>query len=335
MLPTVALRIDDEARARYVLPLRAGCRVGHRQRYAVLIGEAIPVAGAGAHGRHGCIPAVGFGIHADGLVAPHVIDVDPGGGRVRCPQPEASVAVSQDSGAERHVVCKPGGGCGHRVASPLSSLAASPAVGTCPSVSPLASASGCPAICAIVASCVASSSTTLRPATFSVPSLCGRASSSGAALSMASSQSMAGSGSVNVKSVAAPLMSSSATCGRASASMVSTQARRRANARASLSFHASGESTWPRSSNQAMSGTPGRISALLLPSCVRPNSSPANSIGVPLEKNTVASSARVTRSRRAWMAGSSVGPSAPQLALQLSLWPSRLSSPLASLCLSA
>ena len=43
---------------------------------------------------------------------------------------------------------------------------------------------------------------------------------------------------------------------------------------------------------------------------------------------------RFCRSRRALIAGSSVGPSAPQFQLLLSLAPSRLSSPLASLCLS-
>ncbi len=89
----------------------------------------------------------------------------------------------------------------------------------------------------------------------------GRASRSGAALSMASSQSMAGPGSVKIRSVAAPLISVSATCGRASPSMVSMQARRSASARASASFQASGVSGWPRSSNQAMSGTPGSTSA--------------------------------------------------------------------------
>src|ERR1043165_7500747 len=54
--------------------------------------------------------------------------------------------------------------------------------------------------------------------------------------------------------------------------------------------------------------------ALLLPRCVRPNSSPASSIGVPCEKKTVARSPRCTRVRISLMFASSIGPSAPQLA---------------------
>ncbi|MDR5663918.1 hypothetical protein KPA97_23870, partial [Burkholderia cenocepacia] len=70
--------------------------------------------------------------------------------------------------------------------------------------------------------------------------------------------------------------------------------------------------------------------ALLLPCCVRPNSSPATIIGVPSAVNSVASIERATRWRTSRIAASSVGPSVPQFALQLSSRPSRLSSPFAS-----
>src|SRR3569623_2358455 len=72
---------------------------------------------------------------------------------------------------------------------------------------------------------------------------------------------------------------------------------------------------------------------LLFPCCVRPNSSPPKSIGVPFENISVMIIARLIFSRTASTLASSVGPSMPQLLLRLSLLPSRLSSRLASLYL--
>ncbi len=73
--------------------------------------------------------------------------------------------------------------------------------------------------------------------------------------------------------------------------------------------------------------------ALLLPCCVRLISSPPSSMGMPWESRTVDRKFRFCRSRRAFTAGSSAGPSAPQFHDRLSSLPSRPSSPLASLCL--
>src|SRR5262250_1713900 len=72
--------------------------------------------------------------------------------------------------------------------------------------------------------------------------------------------------------------------------------------------------------------------ALLLPCWVRMASSPARSMGMPWERRRVARKLRIWRSRRAFTTGSSMGPSAPQFHEALSSVPSRLSSPLASLC---
>src|SRR5580698_4844343 len=74
--------------------------------------------------------------------------------------------------------------------------------------------------------------------------------------------------------------------------------------------------------------------ALLLPRWVRPSSSPPSSIGTPKDSSSVVSMARDWLARSASTAASSVGPSAPQFHERLSSVPSRLASPLASLCLS-
>ena len=74
--------------------------------------------------------------------------------------------------------------------------------------------------------------------------------------------------------------------------------------------------------------------ALLLPCWVRPSSSPPSSIGTPCESSSVARKLRCWRQRSALISGSSVSPSTPQFHERLSSVPSRLSSPLASLCLS-
>src|SRR6516162_6474132 len=74
--------------------------------------------------------------------------------------------------------------------------------------------------------------------------------------------------------------------------------------------------------------------ALLLPLCVRPNSSPARIIGVPCESSSVASMLRFCRSRNCFTALSSAGPSTPQFHELLFEVPSWLFSWLASLCLS-
>ena len=55
--------------------------------------------------------------------------------------------------------------------------------------------------------------------------------------------------------------------------------------------------------------------ALLLPRCVRRNSSPASSIGTPCESSSVAIRFRACRRRSARTSGSSVGPSTPQFQL--------------------
>jgi hypothetical protein len=73
---------------------------------------------------------------------------------------------------------------------------------------------------------------------------------------------------------------------------------------------------------------------LLLPRWVRPTSSPAVIIGMPCERSSVAMKLRFCRSRKAAIAGSVVGPSTPQFHEMLLSVPSRLSSPLASLCFS-
>ena len=74
--------------------------------------------------------------------------------------------------------------------------------------------------------------------------------------------------------------------------------------------------------------------ALLLPSCVRPISSPWSSMGMPCDNSRVTRKLRFCRARKLRISGSSVGPSAPQFHERLLLSPSRLSSPFASLCLS-
>src|SRR5205085_1884360 len=74
--------------------------------------------------------------------------------------------------------------------------------------------------------------------------------------------------------------------------------------------------------------------ALLLPSWLRPISSPCNSIGMPCDRNNVARKSRCWRLRSESTLGSSVGPSTPQFHERLSPEPSRLSSPFFSLCLS-
>ena len=58
--------------------------------------------------------------------------------------------------------------------------------------------------------------------------------------------------------------------------------------------------------------------ALLLPRCVRRNSSPASSIGTPWDSSSVAIRLRACRRRSRRITGSSVGPSTPQFQLKLS-----------------
>ena len=92
------------------------------------------------------------------------------------------------------------------------------------------------------------------------------------------------------------------------------------------------------SSSPSADGQSNHVSSLswqwawLLPSCVRPISSPPHTIGTPSATSSVVSRLRTCRARNSTISGSSVGPSTPQFHEQLSLAPSRLSSPLASLC---
>ena len=74
--------------------------------------------------------------------------------------------------------------------------------------------------------------------------------------------------------------------------------------------------------------------ALLLPRCVRPTSSPETNIGTPCERSRIAAKFLICRRRARAPPGSSVSPSMPQFQLLLSSTPSRLPSPLASLCFS-
>ena len=73
---------------------------------------------------------------------------------------------------------------------------------------------------------------------------------------------------------------------------------------------------------------------VVIPRWVRRNSSPPRIIGTPCESSRVAMRLRAWRLRSARIWGSSVGPSTPQFQLQLASVPSRLPSPLASLCFS-
>jgi hypothetical protein len=73
---------------------------------------------------------------------------------------------------------------------------------------------------------------------------------------------------------------------------------------------------------------------LLLPFWVRDSSSPPRIIGTPCDSSSVARKLRCWRQRSATISGSSVSPSTPQFHERLSSVPSRLPSPLASLCFS-
>src|ERR1700677_773751 len=73
--------------------------------------------------------------------------------------------------------------------------------------------------------------------------------------------------------------------------------------------------------------------ALLLPCWELPSSSPDSSSGTPNDRNSVVSMARDCLARSASTSGSVVSPSAPQFQERLSLVPSLLASPFASLCL--
>src|SRR5215510_13501205 len=72
--------------------------------------------------------------------------------------------------------------------------------------------------------------------------------------------------------------------------------------------------------------------ALLFPNCVLRTSSPIRIMGVPIG-NSVKRKFFTCLFRSDSILGSSVGPSTPQFQLRLSLFPSRFSSPFASLCL--
>src|SRR3954470_18155630 len=72
---------------------------------------------------------------------------------------------------------------------------------------------------------------------------------------------------------------------------------------------------------------------LLLPPCVRPRSSPAVIIGTPFDRHSVTSRLPAARRRSATISLSSVSPSTPKFCERLVYDPSRLPSPLASLCL--
>ena len=74
---------------------------------------------------------------------------------------------------------------------------------------------------------------------------------------------------------------------------------------------------------------------LLLPRWVRPRSSPAVIIGTPLDRHSVAIRFAACRRRSATIFLSSVSPSTPWFQDRLLSVPSRLSSPLASLCFSS
>src|SRR5260370_644004 len=74
--------------------------------------------------------------------------------------------------------------------------------------------------------------------------------------------------------------------------------------------------------------------ALLFPPCVRPISSPPQSIGTPTERTSVVRKFRCWRDRSAFTSSQSEGPSTPQFQERLSFAPSLLFSQLAQLCFS-
>src|SRR3954469_114182 len=74
--------------------------------------------------------------------------------------------------------------------------------------------------------------------------------------------------------------------------------------------------------------------ALLLPCCVRANSSPPSSIGVPCDSSSVTRKLQCCFSRCRLTSWTSVSPSTPQFQERLSSDPSLLSSRFASLCFS-
>src|SRR5919112_2150799 len=108
------------------------------------------------------------------------------------------------------------------------------------------------------------------------------------------------------------------------------------SARSLVSWAVNSDSTsWLRASSQSI-----QLSSLswpytlLLPCWVRPSSSPCDTIGTPWLSSSVARKLRFCRSRSALISPLSVGPSTPWFHDRLWLSPSRLPSPLASLCLS-
>src|SRR5688572_29854026 len=72
--------------------------------------------------------------------------------------------------------------------------------------------------------------------------------------------------------------------------------------------------------------------ALLLPSCDRLTSSPIRIIGAPTDNNKTVKRFLRCLFLMTWIISSEVGPSTPQFHDELSLVPSRLFSPFASLC---
>src|SRR3954463_9213473 len=74
--------------------------------------------------------------------------------------------------------------------------------------------------------------------------------------------------------------------------------------------------------------------ALLFPCWLRPNSSPPTRSGHPCDRKRVVRKFRSWRRRSLLIASSVVGPSTPQFHERLSLCPSWLFSPFASLCFS-
>src|SRR6056297_972925 len=74
--------------------------------------------------------------------------------------------------------------------------------------------------------------------------------------------------------------------------------------------------------------------ALLFPCWVLEISSPESNMGTPWERNRVRRKFRFCLFLHSCTIGSSLGPSSPQFQERLSLIPSRLFSPFASLCLS-
>src|SRR5581483_1583639 len=97
VLPRVAARVDDLARAIDIARLEARRRVGHE--LAAIDAVLVERARAGI-ALDELVPALALSAHRLPLAGDHQIDA----ARGRCPEAKAHAALRQDRGAERHGV---------------------------------------------------------------------------------------------------------------------------------------------------------------------------------------------------------------------------------------